>query len=137
MNTTRNRNINNNAFTQLTNYQKRVKFTQMSKRINFKLKQNLDDSFKDIKNKKHLTNINKNYQDKKDNSIHHSPAKTEYRFGDNDSNSSETFKDDNEEKNEEIFLDNKDKDLENNKINEEEKDNPINKEYHIYQYHNF
>ena len=131
MNTTRNRNINNNAFTQLTNYQKRVKFTQMSKRINFKLKQNLDDSFKDIKSKKHLTNINKNYQDKKDNSIHHSPAKTEYRFGDNDSNSSETFKDDNEEKNEEIFLDNKDKDLENNKINEEEKDNPINKEYLI------
>ena len=101
----------------------------MSKRINFKLKQNLDNSFNDIKNKKHLTNINRNYQEKKENGIHHSPSKTEYRFGDNDSNSSETFKNDNEEKNEEIFLDYKDS--ENNKQNEEEKDNPINKEYSV------
>ena len=129
LNAKRNKNLNNNAFTELTNYQKRVKFTQMSKRINFKLKQNLNNSFNDIKNKKHLTNINRNYQEKKENGIHHSPSKTEYRFGDNDSNSSETFKNDNEEKNEEISLDNKD--LENNKQNEEEKDNPINKEYSV------
>ena len=130
LNTTRNKNLNNNAFTQLTNYQKRVKFTQMSNRINFKLKQNLDNSLQNIKNKKHLTNINKNYQEKKENSLHNSPAKTEYLFGVNESSSSsEIIKDGNDEKNKEISSDNND--LENNKINEEEKDNPINKEYSV------
>ena len=129
LNVSKNNNINNNEFSQLSIRQKKVKFIQMSKRINFRLKQKLGDSFKYRKSNKHLTHIKKNHQEKKENSLRYSPAKTEYRFGDKENNSSEILKEDDIEKDKEISLDNKD--IENNKINEEEKDTQINKDYFI------
>ena len=125
-NNTNSTNSNNNIAT--SPFQKKVKFTQMSKRINFKLKQELDDSFKLLKSHKHLTKLTRDYDEKRENSFHYSPAKTEFHFDNNDSdNSSEIHKDDDEEKDKELSLDNKD--INNDKNNEEEKINPINKEY--------
>ena len=79
-----NKNNNNaNDFSRLTNFQKKVRFNQMSKRINFKLKQKLDDSFKVHKSNKER-NVFTDVKEKKDNSLHYSPAKTEYHFNNND-----------------------------------------------------
>ena len=95
----------------------------MSKRINFKLKQKLDeDSFKSNKE------LNKygDFQEKRENSIHYSPAKTEFNFNDNDdnddlySNISDIKKEEKEEKEFNIKL------VDNNKeIEKENKKNYI------------
>ena len=131
LNASKNNNINNNEFSQLSIRQKKVKFIQMSKRINFRLKQKLDDSFKYRKSKKHLTHIKKNHQEKKENSLRYSPAKTEYLFGDKENNSSEILKEDDieKDKDKEISIDNKD--IDNNQNKEEEKDIQANKDYLI------
>ena len=82
-NNNNNKNSNNNSnIPPLSPFKKKVKFTQMSKRINFKLKQTLDDdSFKSNKELKKYTDN----QEKKENSSPHSPAKTEYHFSDKES----------------------------------------------------
>jgi len=106
-NTNSNNNNNNvNSFAQLSNFQKKVRFNKMSKRINFKLKQKLDeDSFKSNKE------LNKfgDFQEKRENSIHYSPAKTEFNFNDIDdnddlySNISDIKKEEKEDKEEKEF----------------------------------
>jgi hypothetical protein len=113
-------NNNTNSFAQLSNFQKKVKFNKMSKRINFKLKQKLDDD--SFKSNKELHKYG-DFQEKRENSIHYSPAKTEFNFKDNDdnddlySNISDIKKEEKEEKEFNIKLidNNKEKEKENKK----------------------
>ena len=63
---------NNKSYSNLTAFQKKVKFTSMSRRIDFKLKQKLDESFK---SQKELNNIDNN---KIKITTQYSPAKTEF-----------------------------------------------------------
>ena len=78
---------NTNSFAHMSYFQKKVKFNRMSKRINFKLKQKLDDS---IKSKPDLHKSNKElnkfveFQEKKEDSVNHSFAKTVVNFNEND-----------------------------------------------------
>ena len=93
-NSNNNNNKNNNAtnsFSQLSNFQKKMKFKNMSKRINFRLKQKLDDSSKSNKGNKSNKDLNKfvDFEQKKENSDNYSPAKTEFNFNINDSEISE------------------------------------------------
>ena len=120
-NTNSNNNNNNvNSFAQLSNFQKKVRFNKMSKRINFKLKQKLDDD--SFKSNKELHKYG-DFQEKRENSIHYSPAKTEFNFNDNDdnddlySNISDIKKEKEEEKEFNIKLvdNNKEKEKENKK----------------------
>ena len=93
-----NNNKNNNKndagdnFSKLSNFQKKMKFKNMAKRINFKLKQKLDDSFKNNKPHKSNKELNKyvDFEDEKEEkSIRYSPAKTEFVFNMNESEVSE------------------------------------------------
>ena len=114
-------NNNTNSFAQLSNFQKKVKFNKMSKRINFKLKQKLDDSFKSNKE------VNKfdEFKEKRENSIHYSPAKTEFHFNDDNEDNDDLYsnisdikkeeKDDKEEKEANIKIINNNKEKENHK----------------------
>ena len=123
-NSNNNNNKNNNAtnsFSQLSNFQKKMKFKNMSKRINFRLKQKLDDSSKSNKSNKSNKDLNKfvDFEPKKENSDNYSPAKTEFNFNINDSEISEIKK---ETKENETNLEVKDK---------EKKDYIINKPLHL------
>ena len=120
---------NNNAkpFSQLSNFQKKVKFNEMSKRINFKLKQKLDDAPKKNKSNKELNKF-ADIEEKKDNSIAYSPAKTEFHF--KDSASESILSDSREEKNEMVNnVDKKDIDEDINKS--QDKDDNKEKEKYI------
>ena len=116
-----NDNYNNANSPPLSPFKKKVKFTQMSKRINFKLKQTLDDDlFKSNKELNKYTDI----QDKKNNSLIRSPSKTEYHFSDKES----ILSDLNTVEEKEIITLEK-LDTENEKENEKEKEELNNKEY--------
>ena len=110
---------NNNANIPLSPFKKKVKFTQMSKRINFKLKQKLDD---DIFKSDRVLNKFTDMQEKKENSGHPSPVKTEIHFSGEESILSDLNTEE-EKENETTIL--------NKTTKENEKDQLNNKEYTI------